>query len=939
MTTNGERLYRRLLMVLPAAFRDEAQRELVETFRQSEARLAGKGSVTRARFWLRIGADLAVTSMAERFGSARQRDGDADLKVGATYGARGTFDGRTRISFYEELMTFFHDLRLGFRALVKNRGFALPAILTLVLGIGSITAIFSVVNSVLIEPLPYRDPSRLVLVWQELRVRNVPEFPFPAGDIPDLREKGTVFEEVGYVQTGRQTLGSDVEQPEQVRVAFVSTNMPRLLGIGIAHGRDFTDADGTPLPPPPQQQQGPAGQPATPPAVAAPPPTPPAIATLLSYEFWQRRFGGDPAVVGRQLDFGNARADVVGILAPDAQLLFPPRNNIERAPDLWVANRINLASASRAIGSMRMVARMKPGVSLAQAQAQMETLAADLRNTHVIKKNAGVYINAVSMHDTLVSDVKPVIMALMGAVVFVLLIACANVANLLIAQSVRRERDLAVRTALGAGRGELIRQMLTESLLLATIGVAGGLALAQVGIKVLQQIGPTTLPRLATVSIDGRVLAFAIGAALVSVLLFGVLPALKASRPNVVDVLRRGGRAFGLGAGRLRSGLVVVEVALSFVLLVGSGLMLRSMIALQRVNPGYDPNGVLTFLMPNIRAQGPEGRAAFMERVQAEIAALPGVLGVSGANPLPLDGGTSNMPWGTEAMASDPSQFQQAQTHNVQLNYFETMRAPILEGRSFTREDNVLDARVVIIDRVLASKAYPGESAVGKRLLTRVGNVDPTPLMIIGVVAHQRHASLGSDGREAMFFPDGRNGFGNANRWVVRTTGDPMALAEPVKAAIARIDPRIAISDVQPMSTYVDRAQAPTRFALVLTSVFAAIAAVLAVIGLYGVLSTAVRQRTAEIGVRMAFGAERGAIFKLIVGRGLMLAAVGMTIGIAAALGLTRFIGSLLVGIGTSDPATFAGIAVLFLAVSAFACGLPAYRAARLDPITALRAE
>ena len=938
MTTGAERLYRRLLIVLPGAFRDEAERELVETFRQWESRVAGKGIVARAGFWLRITADLAVTSVAERWGSARHRS------VPSTYVdlARHNPARPTSERVYEDLMRTFDDLRLGLRSLVKNRGFAVPAILTLVLGIGSITAIFSVVNAVLIEPLPYRDPSRLVLVWQELRARNVPEFPFPLGDIPDLREKGTVFEEVGTVQTGRQTLGSDLEQPEQVRVAFVTPNMPRLLGVGIAHGRDFTDADATPLPPPPQPSQPPpgsAGQPGSPPTAVTPPPPPPSIATLLSYEFWQRRFGGDPSVVGRQLDFGNARADVIGVLAPNAQILFPPRSNIERTPDLWVAGRVNYATASRAIGAVRVVARMKPGVSLEQAQAQMESLAADLRNTHVIKKNAGVYVNAVSMHDTLVSDVKPAIVALMGAVVFVLLIACANVANLLIAQSVRRERDLAVQTALGAGRGGLIRQMLTESFLLGMIGAAGGLALAQVGIKVLQQIGPTTLPRLQSVSIDARVLAFTLAAALLSVVLFGIFPALRASRPNIVDVLRRGGRNFGLGAGRLRSGLVIVEVALSFVLLIGSGLMLRSMIALQRVNPGFDPNGVLTFFMPNTRQQETEARAAFMERVQAELAALPGVLGVSGANPLPLDGGTSNMPWGTEAMRSDPAQFQQAQTHSVQVGYFETMRAPILEGRSFTREDNVFDSRVVIIDRALASKAFPGESAIGKRLLTRVGNVEPTVLTIIGVVAHQRHASLGSDGREAMFFPDGRNGFGTANRWVVRTSGDPMALAEPVKAAIARIDPRVAISDVQPMSVYVDRAQAPTRFALVLTSVFAAIAAVLAVIGLYGVLSASVRQRTAEIGVRMAFGAERTAIFRLVVGRGLLLALIGMTVGIAAALGLTRYIGSLLVGVGASDPATFTAIAMLFLAVSAFACGLPAYRAARLDPTTALRAE
>jgi putative ABC transport system permease protein len=384
---------------------------------------------------------------------------------------------------------------------------------------------------------------------------------------------------------------------------------------------------------------------------------------------------------------------------------------------------------------------------------------------------------------------------------------------------------------------------------------------------------------------------------------------------------------------------VIAEVALSFVLLAGSGLMLRSMMALQRVDPGFDPNGLLTFFLPNIRAQGLDGRAAFVQQLRREIGALPGVTAVAAASPLPLDGGTANMPWGTEAAASDPTAFQQATVHIVQPGYFEAMRAPVLAGRTFAETDNRLESTAIVIDHVLAAKAFPAEPAVGKRLLLRVGGNSPIPFEVVGVVRHQRHASLAGEGREAIFFPDGTRGFGVANRWVVRTDGDPTALAESVRAVVTRVDARVAISDVQPMSAFVDRAQAPTRFALVLTGIFAIIAVVLAVIGLYGVLSASVRQRTAEIGVRMAFGAARSAIFRSVVGRGLALAFIGLAVGGLAAFQVLRLISSLLVGVTPADPATFAFISLLFVVVAAVACGVPAFRASRLDATTALRAE
>jgi putative ABC transport system permease protein len=913
MSLRSERVYRGLLALLPGAFRQEAEAELIETFRHSYARVSGRGLRARLLFWCRMAADVVVTGWAE-FRTAR-------------WAARHLAPP-PRVHSRMTLMRFTTDLRLAVRSLVRQRGFAGTAVLTLSLGIGAAVAIFSVVSAVLLQPLPYRDPSQVVIVWQELRARSVPEFPFPIGDIPDLREKGTLFESVATVQTGRTTMPNDGGQNEQIRTAFVTPNLFDLLGLTVVRGRGFLEEDGTPIPQGPPPAAG---------AAAGPPPAPPLFAAMLSHEFWQRRFGGDPAVVGRVVPFGGgAQAEIVGVAEPGAELLFAPRQNVERTPDVWFAARIDFANGTRTAGGVRVVARMKPGVTVAQAQAQMEVLAAELRETYPVKKNAGVYINVVSMHDTLVSDVRVAIVSLMAAVSFVLLIACANVANLLMTQSMRRERELAVRAALGANRAALVRQMFAESVVLTAVAAAAGLGLARLGIVLLQRMGPATLPRLQDVAVDARVLAFSLTAAFASAVLVGLLPALRASRPNLGDVLRRTGRSIGLGSGRLRHGLVVVEVALTFVLLVGTGLLLRSVVALQRVDPGYDPNGVLTFTLSNLPTPSLEARIDLTRRLQEAIGALPGVLGVSGGSPLPLDGGSANMPWGTEA--SDATQFQQANVHTTLPGYFETMRTRVIEGRVYTHDDRVPNLTRVVIDEALAARAYPGQSALGRPLLLRIGGTSPVPFEIIGVVAHQRHASLAEDGREAIFFVDGQ-GVGGVGRWIVRATGDPVALADPVRAAIARVDDRIAVAEVQPLSAFVDRAQAPTRFALALTGVFAAIAVVLAVVGLYGVLSTLVRQRTAEIGVRMAFGAERGAIFRLIVGRGLLLAALGVGIGVIAALGMTRAIQSMLVGVRAADPMTFAAIAVLFLGVAAAACGVPAIRAARLDPVTALRSE
>jgi predicted permease len=828
---------------------------------------------------------------------------------------------------------FLSDLVFAARTFRKQPAFALTAIATLALGIGSTTAIFSVVNAVLLKPLPYREPDRLVHIWHDLRNRNVTRFPWAPADFHDLRTQSTMFAEVAALTTGRQVIvGEGGGEAEQIRRGNATPNFFRLLGARIVHGSDFTDADGTPPPP-----QPPEGGPA---AAAAPQTPPPPPRAILSYEFWQRRLGANQSVVGTVVPLGTQRIEVVGVLEPGFEVLFPPGINIERAPDVWTPMRVNFAAGSRVNVAQRVIGRLRDGVTIAQAQEEVDGIAADLRKQFPIKQTAGYHLRVEPMHQDLVADVQPVLLTLMGAVCFVMLIACANVANLLLVRTAARERELAVRAALGGSRLRLIRQLLVESLLLAGLAAATGVLLARYGIDLLVAFGPENLPRMDRVTIDSTVIAFTAVAALVSAVVFGLVPALRASRPDVMDLLRRAGRASNLASGHwMRSGVVVLEVALAFVLLVGSGLMIRSFIALQRAQPGYDPNGVLTFLLPNIPIPDDQARLAFVRDLSAKLSALPGVTGVTAATPLPLDPRDSLVRYGTEEALVDQSKYGQATAHFVQPGYFDVMRTRVLEGRVFTDEDNRPESLNIVIDRVLAGRLFKGKPAVGQTVLVRVRTPEPERFKVIGVVEHQRHASLARDGREGLFLPDGAVGFGVANRWAVRTSGDPSAIAGSVRATVAAVNPRVGVIDVQPMIAFVGRAQAQTKFALVLIGVFAGIALILAAVGLYSVLSTTVRQRQAEIGVRMAFGAEHGRIFRMMVAQGLKLSAAGLVCGVAAALILTSVIQSLLVGVEPTDPATFVAMIVGFLLIAAVASGVPALRAARLDPMVALRDE
>jgi putative ABC transport system permease protein len=663
---------------------------------------------------------------------------------------------------------------------------------------------------------------------------------------------------------------------------------------------------------------------------------------ILSNEYFQQRFGGDRSVIGKPLPVSAAFGPppiIVGVLAPRFELLFPPDVNVEQFPSLWLAARIPYDVANRNNVQWRVIGRLKPGANIGQAQAEAETIAQKIRDENTIARTAGQYFRLVPMKQHLVDGVRPTILALMGAVIFLLLIACANVANLMLVRASSRERELAVRAALGAGWWKLIRQTLAEAIVIAGVGTIIGVGLAYLGIRQLLLIAPANLPRLNAIGIDLKVLAFSVLAGLVSAALFGVIPALRTAKPNVMDTLRAVGRSSALGATGLRNAVVVVEVALAFVLLIGSGLMFRTFLNIQRVNLGFDPQGLLTFQLLGNVGNTPQERETYKRQLREQLSAIPGVHSATASFPLPLAGGFSPVRWGGAEAQEDPSKFQAADLQVVLPGYFEAMGTNLLAGRTFAPEDSTPDRNLLVIDQALAAKAFPNESAVGKRILFRVRTPEAQWGEIIGVVAHQRNSSLIEPGREQLYVTDGYVNHGAASWWAMRTDGDPAALANSVREVVRKAGKETFINQMQPMNALVVQAQAQTRFSLLLIGVFSTIAALLAGVGLYGVLATSVRQRTAEIGVRMALGADPSRIFRLMVGKGLYLSVIGIVIGLLASFAFTRILVSMLVEVKPTDPTTIALVAVLFLFIAVMASWLPALRAARLDPTTALRNE
>ncbi|MEQ8329249.1 MAG: ABC transporter permease [Longimicrobiales bacterium] len=901
--------YRMLLRVFEPEFRARHGAEMERLFL---ARLRDAGREGRR------GAFLAGAIWdAVRSGIATRLDARGWTTGG---GARLHRTGERRQGWTMD--SVMNDLRYALRTLTKNPGFTVVAVVTIGLGIGANTAIFSVVRAVLMGPLPYADAERLVMVHGAMRTRGVTEFPMSPPDYRDIRDQSTVLEDAAAVFTFAQSLTGD-GAPVQVQMGLVTHNFFDLLGVAPALGREFGPDDDRP-----NEQGIQPGQPGALPSVA-----------VLSHALWQQRFGGDPQALGRTIDVGGVSAEVVGVMPPAFELLMPPGAALARDVEVWLAGRLDYDNAPRNNVFLRVVGRLRPDATLEQAQAELDRIASGLAAENEAMAAAGFAIDVEPLAAGITADVRPVLLALFGAVGFVLLIACANVANLLLVRASARERELAVRAALGGSRVQLIRQMLLESGLLALAGAAVGVALAALGIEALLAMVPAELPRVDQVGIDGVVLGFTFAAAVGAALVFGVVPAVQASRVELADALKDRGQASTRGSTRtIRNAVVVGEVALSTVLLIGAGLMLRSFVALSSVDPGYDAEEVLTFdvSLPFGRYPSAGERDRVMTELRRRMAAVPGVEAVSAVFPLPLDDDIMNGRYGLEDALSDPSAFRQAAYRTVRPGYFEAMGTPVLEGRTFTEADHADSTLVVVVDELLAQKLWPGESAVGKRMLIRAITPEPEWVEVVGVVQHQRSETLAADGMEQVFFTDRYFG-GFASAWVVRAGLDAALLAPALRGAVDAVDPDLPLASFRRLQSDVDRAMGPTTFALTLIGLFGVIALVLASVGLYGVLAYVVRQRSAEIGVRMAFGAQAESILALVVRQGLGLAGAGLVLGLVVAVPLSGVLEAMLVGVAPTDAVTFVGISAVFAVVALLACWIPARRATRVDPVQALR--
>ncbi len=823
------------------------------------------------------------------------------------------------------------DLKYGIRSFARRPLFTGVIVLTLALGIGSNVAIFSVANAVLFRPLPFQDPDELAFVWTRLPKTNVARSLVSGPDFKDYQTETTRFDGFAGAIAIPGTLTGD-GPPERITNAYVTWNLLSLLGVRPALGRTHVEDDAFPIDP---KQFG------------SPNPDLPPGKVVLSYGLWQRRFGGDSSVIGRTIRMDGWGSEVVGVLPRDFRIYLPADAAMPTNIDAWGVLPSNISDFEREAAWLTVVTRLKDGVTLEQAQDDMDRLATRLRETHQFHATQNLEIVVAGMHRDVVAHVRPALVALLGAVGFVLLIACANIGNLLLVRASERGREIAVRAALGSGRGRMVAQMLTESLVLAAGGMLLGLLLAWQGIGVIKALSPANLPRIESVSLDARAFLFAAAVAVVAAILFGLAPALRAVRGNLADGLRdRGTDTGGARGNKLRTVLVVSEVTLSLVLLIGAGLMVRSFAKIQNVDPGFQTRNVVTFTVPIpfLKYITSQLRASFVNQLGDRLATIPGVESVGGVTPLPLAGGEqySVGSYGKIGEADEVYRANKADYKAVLPGYFETMGIALVSGRTFTRgdnEDQALD--VAIIDTKLAARVFGRENPLGAQILVdhfneQTFSMERLPVTVVGVVANVRSASLAVEGRETIYVPYVFQAF-LPMTFVVRTAVDPAGLVPRIRAEVDALDRDVPVADLATLESWVTQAMAPTRFLLALSSTFAALALVLAAIGLYGVVSFSARQRTREIGVRVALGASDRDVRRLIIGHGMVVAVVGIVLGLAGSFALTRIVNSYLVGVSATDPVTFAGVPLVLLGVSALASWLPARRATAIDPVQALR--
>ena len=804
--------------------------------------------------------------------------------------------------------TLLQDLRYAVRMFIKKPGFAVVVISALALGIGANTAIFSVVNSILLRPLPYRDPSRLVMVWMNNKRMNVDQDIHSYPNYIDYRDQNNVFEHLAaYSGISVNLVG--IGEPERIIGAAATANLFDVLGVDPQMGRVFTK----------DEEQ--IGQDKV---------------AVLSYGLWQRRFGKDPNIIGQQILVSDVSRTVIGVMPASFQYPY-------KEADIWVPLAVD-DNRKQARGSFGywVIGKLKPGVSIDQARAEMGSIASSLESQYPDQLE-GLGSNLVPLHEQVTGKVRPALLVLLGTVAFVLLIACANVANLLLARAAGREREIAIRTALGASRTRLIRQLLTESALMGIAGGVVGLLIAQWGLRALIALSPEDIPRLDQIGIDGRVLGFTLLISLATGFLFGVVPALQASKPDLNESLKEGGRSStsGVERRRVRSTLVVLEVALSLILLIGAGLMIKSFSQLQKVDLGFNPDRLVSMniQLSRTKYQGPQSQAFFRQLIE-RVEAMPGVESAGAISAIFIDALPNSTNFTVEGKPPMPIAEQiETPVDTVTPSYFRTMGISLLRGREFSEQDGLETQPVAIINDTFARRFWPGEDPIGQRYKFGDSTSNAPWMTVVGVVGDMRRTGLDVDVRCETFLPYTQRRFVGFLSLVVRAKADPGGIATAVRDQVWSMDPNQPVSHIRTMDQLLDGMMAQRRLNMVLFALFGGVALVLAAVGVYGVISYSVTQRTHEIGVRMALGAGRADVLRMILKNGMTLVLIGVAMGVAASFGLTRLMSTLLFGVSATDVATFMIISGILSFVAFTACLVPALRAIKVDPMIALRYE
>jgi putative ABC transport system permease protein len=823
-------------------------------------------------------------------------------------------DCRERRTFW--LATLWTDLHYGLRMLRMNPGFAAIAILTLALGIGANTAIFSVLDAVVLKPLPYPQANRLVLIWADMKNAGQTRVPSSGPDLFDIRRRSRLLQDVGGIWVGSAAVTGNGE-PEQIKLGFTTANFLSLLGTPAAKGRLFTAEDES-------ERSGPA--------------------IIITDGLWRRKFGGDENIIGRSLIIDGRALTIVGVMPATFRLIFPEDASVPPDVQAWVPFRYDLSGAPRDLNYLRVLGRLRFGVTLPQAREELHSIAGQLRAEYPVDSKAGIDFEAFSLQHDTTRETQPAVLALFVGVGLVLLIACANVANLLLSRAGLRHREIALRVTLGASRGRIIRQLLTESIFLSLLGGVAGLLLSWWAMKWLLALRPKSMVLLDAVRINFQVLGYAFAVSLSAGIIFGLAPSLQASKTDLHETMKAGGRGIVSGKQRFRSLLVATEVALGFLLLVGAGLMTRTFARLINVDTGFQPDHVLTFQIspPESRYPKDEDHVRLIYQLKKNLEALPGVGFVGGVHLLPFDDYANwySYYWLPGAAPQDQNTLL-ADHRSITPGFFKAMGIPLLAGRDFDDADNAARRRVVIVDESLARQMWPNESAVGKELnveTIREGDFSRATAVVVGVAKHTKYLQLTGNGRPQIYEP-----YAQSTReimaFAIRTTGDPQALIGAVRAEVAKFDTNLPLAKVRPMEDYVREARAAARFTMLLALALAGLALALASIGIYGVTSYSVAQRKNEIGIRMALGAQARDILKIVLTQGMSAVCTGVAIGLALSLLVTPMLSSLLFGIRSTDILTFVAVALFLSVVGLLACCIPAWRAIRVDPIVALRYE